>query len=116
MDHGPAGMQTQLPFIKIVLGGTMIGLLAAVVVPNYVQSRTLRSQNTCLDQNLVALTEAKRRWSESSGAAATLVPTPDDLLPFLPQQRWPVCPLGGSYHLGPSTEAPRCSMANDHRN
>ena len=42
------------------------------------------------------------------GKRATDVPTKQDLLPYL--RKWPVCPQGGTYIIGPVGEKPTCSI------
>ncbi len=102
------------PLIKAIVAVAATGVLAAIVVPNYVKSRTTRSLNSCVDVNQPALTAAKQRWVSARHPAAGTTPTQGDLLPFLEDPRWPVCPAGGTYELGPVGTPPACSLRQEH--
>lgn len=83
-------------------------MLSAIAIPNFVKARSTSQQNACIN-NLRQLDAAKNQWALENAKPATAVPTKQDLLPFLRQ--WPVCPAGGTYTLGPVSEAPTCSVA-----
>jgi hypothetical protein len=82
-------------------------MVAAVAIPNFVKARTTSQENACIN-NLRQLDAAKNQWALEKGQPAGAVPTKQDLLPYL--RRWPVCPQGGTYNLGPVGEAPTCSV------
>jgi hypothetical protein len=100
--------------IKIVMMMAMLGVLAAVVIPGLIKARTTRSINTCIDINLWAIADAKKRWAEVQGKAHGSVPQQSDLLPYLPGGKFPICPAGGTYFLGPVGSNPWCSLTNKH--
>ena len=53
---------------------------------------------------------AKRAWQFQNHKQAGEVPTEDDLAPFLPGGKLPVCPNGGTYEIGPAGKNPTCSI------
>ena len=83
------------------------GMLAAIAIPNFVKARATAQRNACIN-NLRQLDAAKQQWALEKGKVADDVPTKEDLLPYL--RRWPVCPQGGTYTLGPVGKSPRCSI------
>jgi hypothetical protein len=102
------------PLIKNLLGMAIVGGLAVIAIPNYVKARTHRSLNTCVDRNLPALAEAKQRWTLAKARAPGEIPGQADLLPYLEGERWPECPLGGTYLIGPTGSNPECSFRVQH--
>lgn len=99
--------------VKIAMALALIGLGAAVIIPNFVRVRMTRAQNTCLDVNLKALAEAKNNWATQNAKAPGTVPDPSDILPYLPGRKMPECPAGGAYHIGPVGTLPSCSFNHE---
>jgi hypothetical protein len=64
---------------------------------------------TCV-RNLRLLDSAKQRWAQDQGKGADAVPMPDDLLAYLPQNTFPVCPDGGAYTLNAVQVPAQCSV------
>jgi type II secretory pathway pseudopilin PulG len=85
----------------------VVGMLAAIAIPNFVKARATSQQNACIN-NLRQLDAAKNEWALEKAKKATDTPTKQDLLPFL--RSWPVCPQGGNYTIGPVSEPPKCSI------
>jgi predicted RNase H-like nuclease (RuvC/YqgF family) len=69
----------------------------------------LANANACIN-NLRQLDAAKQQWALDKNKAATDVPTSQDLLPYLKDGIFPVCPDGGSYSLNAAGELPACSI------
>ena len=69
----------------------IIGLLAAIAIPNFIKARATSQQNACIN-NLRQIDAAKNQWALEKGKKPTDVPTTQDLLPYL--RSWPVCPAG----------------------
>ena len=69
----------------------------------------LANANACIN-NLHLIDAAKQQWALDKNKAATDVPTTQDLLPYLKDGIFPVCPDGGSYSLNAAGELPTCSI------
>lgn len=66
--------------------------------------------NTCIN-NLRLIDGAKQTWALENNKTANAVPTPQDLIPYLPNQFFPQCPVGGSYSINAVNARPTCSIA-----
>lgn len=83
------------------------GMMAAIAIPNFVKARATSQQNACIN-NLRQLDAAKNQWALEKVKKTGDAPTKEDLLPYL--RKWPTCPQGGTYTIGPVGEAPTCSI------
>jgi prepilin-type N-terminal cleavage/methylation domain-containing protein len=83
--------------VEIMIVVAIIGLLAAIAIPNLVRSRTTSQTNTCID-NLRMIDAAKQQWALEHGAVATTVPISSDLQPYLGRGsgELPKCPIDTS--------------------
>ena len=66
------------------------------------------ARKTCIN-NLRLIDDAKQEWSVETGADNDAVPTVKDLLPYLKNGVFPVCPSGGTYSINAVNEVPTCS-------
>ncbi len=85
------------------------GMLAAIAVPNFVKARATSQQNACIN-NLRQIEGAKQQWALENHKATGDTPSKEDLAPYLP--KWPTCPAGGAYTIGPVGEHPTCTIPN----
>lgn len=67
------------------------------------------ARNQCIN-NLRQIDTAKNQWALENNKSADAVPTAQDLLPYFPNNIFPVCPSGGTYTIGTVGEAPVCSI------
>lgn len=65
--------------------------------------------NACVN-NLRQIDAAKQQWALENSRAANAVPTAQDLLPYLPDGLFPVCPAGGIYTINAVGMLPTCSV------
>ena len=107
-------MEELRPSIKLIIVLASLGVLAAIAIPNYIKARSHRSLNMCVDKNLWDIADATQRWAEHYRKAPGSIPTEEDLLPYLPNKKMPVCPAGGTYLLAPVGFHPSCSFSNEH--
>jgi general secretion pathway protein G len=84
------------------------GIIAAIAVPNFVKARRIAQQNACLN-NLRQIDGAKQQWALENKKTGNDTPTREDLLPYLPNHKFPVCPAGGTYTINPVSDPPECS-------
>jgi type II secretory pathway pseudopilin PulG len=80
--------------VEIMIVVAIIGLLAAIAIPNLVRSRATSQTNVCID-NLRMLDASKQQWALENGAIATTVPQATDIQPYLGRGNGelPVCPI-----------------------
>lgn len=87
----------------------VIGLLAAIAVPNFVKARQ-HAQHYACQYNLKAIQGAKETWATENTKAKEAVPIDVDLFgPSKYVSQKPVCPAGGIYTLNAVQENPTCS-------
>lgn len=103
--------------IEIMIVVAIIGLLAAIAIPNFVHARTQAQTNACIN-NLRQIDGAKQEWGLENKQAATVTPNSSDLQPFMGRGlggTLPSCPLtnnsfAGSYTIGDLQTAPTCKL------
>jgi chromosome segregation ATPase len=73
------------------------------------QSLSLIAQlNMCIN-NLRQIDAAKQEWALENNKTADDIPTAQDLLPYLSNLVFPVCPSGGTYTINAAGVPPTCS-------
>jgi len=92
--------------VEIMIVVAIIGLLAAIAIPNFVKARATSQQNACIN-NMRQLTAAVNEWaletgqqSNASGAAGTASTYATYLSPYIQlnsNSSIPPCPAGGTY-------------------
>jgi prepilin-type N-terminal cleavage/methylation domain-containing protein len=84
--------------IEIMIVVAIIGLLAAIAIPNFVHARTTAQQNACIN-NLRQIDGAKQQWALETKQAATATPTDANIQPYMGRGgngSLPTCPLDSS--------------------
>jgi prepilin-type N-terminal cleavage/methylation domain-containing protein len=101
--------------VEMMIVVALIGLLAAIAIPNWVHARTRSQTNACLS-NLQQIFGATQQWALDNRQAPDAPVTPDEILPYL--RNAVVCPAGGStatfgtsYTLTTVTNIPTCRIA-----
>ena len=82
--------------VEIMIVVAIIGLLAAIAIPNFVRARTRAQTNTCIN-NLRLLDSAKTQWALEMKKVDSDTVGVTDLTPYLRGQVMPSCPASGSY-------------------
>ena len=59
--------------VEIMIVVAIIGLLAAIAIPNFIRARTTSQTNTCID-NLRMIDAAKQQWALEQGQVGTALP------------------------------------------
>jgi prepilin-type N-terminal cleavage/methylation domain-containing protein len=99
--------------VEIMIVVAIIGLLAAIAIPNFVKSRATAQKNSCI-ANLKQIDGAVQQWALENKKVATDTYSITDttLLAYLKGSRLPECPSGGSYSAGATvTSSPTCSQS-----
>ena len=95
--------------VEIMIVVVIIGMLAAVAIPNLMQARRSTAKKTC-QLNLEAIEGAMERWRGENFKGDADVPTEDELVVYLKDERLPKCPGGGDYVISEGDDGfPECS-------
>jgi len=68
--------------VEIMIVVAIIGLLAAIAIPNFVRARTTSQQDACIN-NLRLIDAAQQQWALEQRQGSTAVPGATDLQPYL---------------------------------
>ncbi len=68
--------------VEIMIVVAIIGLLAAIAIPNFVKARTTSQMNACIN-NLRLIDSSKQQWALEQRKTATDTPQGSDLQPYL---------------------------------
>jgi hypothetical protein len=93
----------------------VIGVLGAMVVPQYMRAHTTACKNACVN-NLRQIDGAKEQWAlEKKKSEGTPVTTDDltEINRFIKGGVAPTCPASGTYLYGAVGAAPKCSISVD---
>ena len=104
--------------VEIMIVVAIIGLLAAIAIPNFIRARTTSQTNTCID-NLRMIDAAKQQWALEQGQVGTALPQPTDIQPYLGRGggELPTCPADPqnsfttSYNMQNCQTPPLCLIA-----
>ena len=96
--------------VEIMIVVAIIGLLAAIAIPNFVRARTQSQKNACIN-NLRQIDGAVQQWALENKEAPTATVASTDVLPYLKSAV--ICPSGGttfsdSYSVSDVSTKPTC--------
>ena len=83
--------------VEIMMVITLIGLLASIAIPSFVNARTKSRTNACIN-NLRQLNSAKDQWAMENAKTETDSVTLPDVAPFI-KGGVPICPASGTYQF-----------------
>ncbi|MFA6141784.1 MAG: prepilin-type N-terminal cleavage/methylation domain-containing protein [Candidatus Omnitrophota bacterium] len=101
--------------VEIMIVVAIIGLLAAIAIPNFVRARTRAQQEACI-ANLKQIEGAIQVWAVDTGQAETATPAWSALTPTYIRTK-PSCPSAGAtaYDTLPAVSGrPTCSAGGTH--
>ena len=107
--------------VEIMIVVAIIGLLAAIAIPNFVRARTTAQMNACIN-NLRQIDSAKQQWALETRQATNAQPSVSEIAPYLGRAgtaaivtQTVICPAGGqtatfasSYTINTVSESPGC--------
>jgi prepilin-type N-terminal cleavage/methylation domain-containing protein len=114
--------QQAFTLVEVMIVCAIIGLLAAIAIPNYAKARSTAQRRVCID-NLRQLDSAKQQWALELGkSAGDPAPNASDVQPYVGRGSAGslasvVCPNdnGGttdsSYAIGDISTLPVCKIA-----
>ncbi len=100
--------------VEIMIVVAIIGLLAAIAIPNFVRARTTSQKNACIN-NLRQIDGAKQQWALETKQATNAIPVYTDISAYL--KNAVSCPsagtdttFGGSYDPLDVSTPPTCKI------
>lgn len=97
--------------VEIMIVVAIIGLLAAIAIPNFVKARSTAQKNACI-ANLKQIDGAVQQWALENKKASTDSAATGDYSGYLKGSQLPICPGGGSaYGAVVVSASPTCSIA-----
>ncbi|HXV18795.1 MAG TPA: prepilin-type N-terminal cleavage/methylation domain-containing protein [Candidatus Omnitrophota bacterium] len=109
--------QKGFTLVEIMIVVAVVGLLAAIAIPNFVNARNQSRTNACLN-NLRLISSAKDQAAIQFSLSETVIPTTTQLTPYLKNAQLlaglPKEPTGGTYAIGEISADPTCSVGGAH--
>jgi prepilin-type N-terminal cleavage/methylation domain-containing protein len=100
--------------VEIMIVVAIIGLLAAIAIPNFVKARTTSQANACIN-NLRQIDGAKQQWALEQKQLSSAAPGSTAIQPYLGRGTvgaYPTCPANGTYTINDCATAPSCSLGS----
>ena len=101
--------------VEIMIVVAIIGLLAAIAIPNFVKARATSQANACIN-NLRQIDAAAQQFAlEAHLTTSGAINYPTDLTPYIKlnsASSVPPCPAGGTYTCATVGINPACNLAS----
>lgn len=97
--------------VEIMIVVAIIGLLAAIAVPNFVKARTQSQTNACIN-NLRQIDSGKEQCALEYKLNTTQTPTTVSVNTYIKGGNTPLCPASGTYTYGQLSVNPICTVTN----
>ena len=98
--------------VEIMIVVAIIGLLAAIAIPNFVKARTASQRSACI-ANLKQIDGAKQTWALENKKVSTDLPVKTDLYgtdKYIRDE--PSCPASGTYTIDTVANKPTCTITD----
>ena len=100
--------------VEIMIVVAIIGLLAAIAIPNFIKAREASQRNACI-ANMKQIEGAKATWALEQKKVNTDTPADTDLFgATLYIREKPGCPAGGSYVMTAVQTKQLCPTVANH--
>lgn len=96
--------------VEIMIVVAIIGLLAAIAIPNFVKARTTAQQNACIN-NLRQIDGAKDQWAIEKKATTGDSVVDSEVNQYIKGNATPSCPANGAYTYEGVGTNPVCSKS-----
>ena len=97
--------------VEIMIVVAIIGLLAAIAIPNFIKAREASQKSACI-ANLKQFEGAKATWALENKKVSTDTPVDGDLFgSTLYIREKPACPAAGTYTLGTVATKAVCTIS-----
>ena len=101
--------------VEIMIVVAIIGLLAAIAIPNFVRARATSQANACIN-NLRQIDAAAQEFALEAGKKTSdTISYPTDLTPYIKlnaNSSIPPCPAGGTYACATVGNNPTCTLSD----
>jgi len=108
--------QAGFTLVEIMIVVAIIGLLAAIAIPNFVKARATSQANACIN-NMRQIDAAANQFAlEQKKTSGSAITWPTDLTPYIKLNTAgsiPGCPAGGSYRTAFTVgTSPTCTLGS----
>ncbi len=98
--------------VEIMIVVAIIGLLAAIAIPNFVKARNTSQANACIN-NMRQIDSAIQQWALEKGKKDSDAPVQAEVQLYIKGGNMPTCPATGGYTLGATVgTVPSVTCAN----
>src|ERR1700759_2180864 len=112
MNINKSNRKAGFTLVEIMIVVAIIGLLAAIAIPNFVKARTTAQKNACIN-NLRQIDGAKEQWALEKKKSAGSAVVDTEVNAYIKGNATPSCPGGGTYTYNAVDTAPACSLSTD---
>jgi len=106
-----ANLRAGFTLVEIMIVVAIIGLLAAIAIPNFVKARATAQKNACI-ANLRQLDGAKEQWALETKKTNGDTTDTTAVNAYLKNSLAPECPGNGTYTYGNVGVSPVCSLGS----
>ena len=85
--------------VEIMIVVAIIGMLAAIAIPNFVKARNTAQANACIS-NMKQVDGGIQQWALEKGKKDSDAPVSAEVAEYVKGRKMPTCPSGGDYALG----------------